>query len=81
MPIFEYRCKKCGEVFELLVRADEKPQCPHCKSKRLQKLLSTFNAGASGGSRSALKHRSGECDGGHCCGGGGHCCCGGHCNH
>ncbi|RMF39527.1 MAG: zinc ribbon domain-containing protein [Planctomycetota bacterium] len=41
MPLYEYRCKECGAEMELLVRSTgEKPQCPKCKSKRLEKLLS-----------------------------------------
>jgi putative FmdB family regulatory protein len=40
MPIYEYSCQKCGAKLELLIRGDEKPACPHCKSKRLTKLLS-----------------------------------------
>ncbi len=41
MPLYEYRCKDCGAEVELLVRtSDEKPECPRCKSKKLEKLLS-----------------------------------------
>ncbi len=44
MPLFEYQCKKCGAVTEVLVRRpeDEKDAaCGQCGSKRLEKLLST----------------------------------------
>ena len=40
MPIFEYACRKCDHKFEELVRGKEKPGCPKCKSKDLEKLLS-----------------------------------------
>ncbi|MFO8010095.1 MAG: zinc ribbon domain-containing protein [Dehalococcoidia bacterium] len=33
MPIFGYRCDKCGEEFELLEPCKEEgdpPYCPHC---------------------------------------------------
>ena len=31
MPIFEYRCEKCGEEFERLVpKADAKVHCEKC---------------------------------------------------
>ena len=33
MPIYEYKCRKCGAEFEqLLKRADEKVNCPECGS-------------------------------------------------
>lgn len=52
MPIFEYRCKDCEEKFESLVLGRERPQCPSCRSARLEKLLSTF-AAVTGTSRGA----------------------------
>lgn len=45
MPIYSYKCKKCGTIFDLLygVGKDvEKPQCPKCKSKELERILSIF---------------------------------------
>ncbi len=63
MPIFEYKCKKCKHQFEALVRSgEEKPSCPKCASKNLEKLISGFNAGK--GSETSC--------GNHCCGGSGH---------
>jgi putative FmdB family regulatory protein len=40
MPICEYACQQCGEKLDVLVHGDEKPACPHDKSRRLTKLLS-----------------------------------------
>ena len=42
MPIYEYKCKKCGKVFEILVKngEDEPKKCSECGGE-LQKLLST----------------------------------------
>lgn len=44
MPIYEYECKKCGEVTELLVgvgaAGKKKPACGACGSKRLERLFS-----------------------------------------
>jgi putative FmdB family regulatory protein len=41
MPIYEYRCRNCGERVEVLVRSgSEEPQCPDCGSTLLEKLLS-----------------------------------------
>jgi len=40
MPICECACQQCGEKLDVLVCGDEKPACPHDKSRRLTKLLS-----------------------------------------
>lgn len=42
MPLFEYTCAACGARSEILHASGQKPICPHCGSKRLQKELSTF---------------------------------------
>jgi putative FmdB family regulatory protein len=41
MPIYEYRCLKCGRTFEVLQRINEEPlqQCLHCDGK-VEKLIS-----------------------------------------
>jgi putative FmdB family regulatory protein len=39
MPIYEYRCRDCGSVFEALVRG-EAATCVRCGSTSLDKLLS-----------------------------------------
>ena len=41
MPLFDFRCDNCGEIFELLVATpSEKPTCFACGSSNIQKLLS-----------------------------------------
>ena len=43
MPIFEYRCNKCGSITEALIRlaeSDEPVNCGHCGSAAVTKLLS-----------------------------------------
>ncbi len=40
MPLYEYKCDKCHEQAELLVRGSETPKCPACGSVKLTKLLS-----------------------------------------
>jgi len=45
MPIYEYRCKKCGKRFSVLtLRVSEKPapQCAKCGSRTAERLLSRF---------------------------------------
>jgi len=50
MPIFEYRCEKCGKVTEVLERPGSKPRhtCPACGSRRMAKLFSAFGLGKGG---------------------------------
>lgn len=42
MPIYEYRCKKCGKQIEVLVRSSDKlpTRCRECGG-RLEKLISS----------------------------------------
>ena len=45
MPIYEFKCRKCGKTFDVLFRSrDEKVivDCPECKSTRTQRLMSAF---------------------------------------
>jgi len=49
MPLYEYACRDCGKSFEILVRGAEKPVCPHCESRKLDKLLSVVSGHVAGG--------------------------------
>ena len=43
MPIYEFRCIRCGEMFEKLFRTrDEKVDinCPYCKSDIVERVVS-----------------------------------------
>lgn len=40
MPIYEYKCPKCGKDFEELVFGDETPACPECGAGNAERLLS-----------------------------------------
>lgn len=46
MPLYEYRCKACRQLSEILVRNAEPPACPACGSKELDQLLSAANGRA-----------------------------------
>ena len=46
MPIFEYRCAKCGTSFEHFTqRAKDahQPECPKCGGRRTERILSVFS--------------------------------------
>ena len=63
MPIYEYVCLDCENVFETLVlNSREEVCCPVCESKRLEKAMSSFamSSGSSGGPGASL----GGCSGG-----------------
>ena len=42
MPIYDYKCEKCGKIFELLVLKGTVPACTGCKSKKVEQQISTF---------------------------------------
>ncbi|MFN3422780.1 MAG: FmdB family zinc ribbon protein [Armatimonadota bacterium] len=46
MPVYEFRCDRCGHEFEELVSwrdlEDGKVQCPQCGSKEIRRKLSLF---------------------------------------
>jgi len=47
MPMYEYRCRKCGEVFERIMKVNARGDsliCPHCGEKRAEKILSMFSS-------------------------------------
>ncbi len=45
MPIYEFICKKCRHSFERLVNGTQKPPCPECHSRALEKQWSVFAPG------------------------------------
>ena len=55
MPIFEYRCKQCGRVTEVLERpgSNRKHTCEKCGSRAMEKVFSAFSARVSSGSTSS----------------------------
>jgi putative FmdB family regulatory protein len=63
MPIYEYGCRGCGRDFEVLVQGSQKPSCPDCGGKRLDKKLSVFavTSGSESGSKAELPGPCGSC--------------------
>jgi putative FmdB family regulatory protein len=54
MPIFEYRCEKCGYKFEEIIQGDreKKIPCPKCGNTSTEKLISVIGGIAMGKSGS-----------------------------
>lgn len=49
MPIFEYRCGRCGHEFEKLVTGTATTvTCPECRSRKVVKKFSVFGAKSGG---------------------------------
>lgn len=68
MPIFEYRCKECGNLFEKLVRGKERVSCPECSSRKLTKLFSTFGVKSGDKFTPSGGSSCNTCDAGSCAG-------------
>ena len=49
MPMYEFKCDKCGEAFEELATLAEveagEVACPACESHEVERLMSTFACG------------------------------------
>lgn len=71
MPIYEYRCKQCGSVFDAIrpmSAADDVIACENCNSKDTTRMLSKCVAHNQAGSLSGQSHACGGCSGGSCSG-------------
>jgi putative FmdB family regulatory protein len=49
MPIYGYRCKKCDDSFQTLVRSGDEPVCPSCGGVELEQQLSLIASASKGG--------------------------------
>lgn len=44
MPINEYYCEDCSNIFEYFkIKTDDKPVCPKCSGTKLKKFISKSN--------------------------------------
>ncbi|HBM15967.1 MAG TPA: FmdB family transcriptional regulator [Lentisphaeria bacterium] len=70
MPIFEYHCKKCNNIFEKLVSGQLQGihQCPKCNSMETEKILSRFSSGMTAGKTSSCPAKAVCEPAGHSCG-------------
>lgn len=58
MPLYDYKCEKCGEEFEQLIAAGKKNaavKCPKCNSTKTARQFSSFTGtcGAAAGNASS----------------------------
>lgn len=65
MPMYDYRCKNCDEVFEELVfssdASDEEIECPKCGQNQSERLLSAPMISTGGSSNGVSTSSSGGC--------------------
>ncbi|MBW2590256.1 MAG: zinc ribbon domain-containing protein [Deltaproteobacteria bacterium] len=71
MPIYEFKCLKCQEFFELLViNNDDEAElrCPKCNSKEFERVLSvtSFATGNSTGGNQGPVATTRNCSSGSC---------------
>jgi len=70
MPIYEFKCLKCQEFFELLVINNDEAElkCPKCNSEEFERVLSVTNfaAGNSTGGNQGPAATTRTCSGGSC---------------
>ncbi|MGM0418522.1 MAG: FmdB family zinc ribbon protein [Thermodesulfobacteriota bacterium] len=71
MPIYEFRCLECKEIFEVIVVAgndEEEIKCSHCGAQTFERVLSSGNIASSGspqpGQSSSKQERT--CSSGSC---------------
>ena len=68
MPVYDYKCQKCGKVFEKFLRslaAADSVQCEKCGSPKVKKLVSCCAISSGGKSESVgsskSSHSCGSC--------------------
>ena len=71
MPIYEFRCLKCNEIFEILMLTTKdgvEMKCPKCGSEDFDRVLSSssYAMGYSKGESRGPKVESRECASGTC---------------
>ncbi len=59
MPLFDFECRACGNVFETLVSSPSDPApCPECASAEVERLFSPIAAGRKVGMTGSDARRS-----------------------
>ena len=63
MPIYEYRCRKCGKLFEKIQKVDEggnSLKCPYCGGKKPEKVFARFSSSKGSESSSSCSPAGGS---------------------
>ena len=72
MPIYEFKCTKCEEFFEVIVMAandNDAVACPKCESKEFERVVSKTNfamGSSSSGQTAGVQTQERECSVGSC---------------
>jgi len=72
MPIYEFKCSKCEEFFEVIVmgsKNDDTVCCPKCRSTEYERVVSRTNfnvPGSSAGHPKGVQTQERECSTGSC---------------
>lgn len=74
MPIYEFRCLECKDLFEVLLvktNEEEEIQCPHCQAQHFERVLSATSyamasSSGSGAASSGISKQERTCSSGSC---------------
>jgi putative FmdB family regulatory protein len=71
MPIYEFKCSKCDEFFELILmnkNEEAERKCPKCGSEEFERVISTtnFSMGGGSGSKAPVNSQTRSCSSGSC---------------
>jgi putative FmdB family regulatory protein len=72
MPIYEFKCSKCEEFFEVIVMGsnnEDTVTCPKCQSTEFERILSKTNfamGSSSAGQSKGVQTQERECSTGSC---------------
>jgi putative FmdB family regulatory protein len=58
VPLYDFRCRGCGEEFEALVRPPAEPSCPACAATDLERLVTGFSFSVRSGGLSPAARRA-----------------------
>lgn len=58
MPLYDFRCRRCGAGFEARTDQDELPACPDCGASETERVYSPFAGPFTVGRRGQAARRS-----------------------